>query len=146
MHSQRRYVHYYESISQNKRLPEQTYLTLERIRMHTIPTFKKGGSGTFSHLFLINTFYWILIQYKEPWFSIFKGGNTIYYSDPVKGKKGNQVVDFKCGTVLTNDIKVEFYHKNLKVNPNNRISDFILLIMNLYILFFFTDQNVLFLV
>ena len=51
----------------------------------------------------------------EPWFSIYKGGNTIYYSDPVKGKKGNQVVDFTCGTILTNDIKIEFYHRNLKV-------------------------------
>jgi len=94
LHSQRRYVTYYEKIAPKNELPEPNFLKLERIRMHTIPVFKKGGS--------------------EPWFSISKGNNTIYYSDPIKGKKGNQVVDFNCGMILTNDIKIEFYHKDLK--------------------------------
>ena len=51
----------------------------------------------------------------EPWFSISAAGNSIYYSDPIKGKKGNQVVDFTCGALISNDIKIEFFHKNLKV-------------------------------
>jgi hypothetical protein len=56
----------------------------------------------------------------DPWFSIFQGETTLYNSDPVKGKKGNQVVDFECGnTILTNDIKIEFFHKNLKVGIFN---------------------------
>ena len=67
----------------------------------------------------------MLTSSVEPWFSIYKGGNTIYYSDPVKGKKGNQVVDFNCGTVLTNDIKIEFYHKDLKVRSIREVCRFV---------------------
>jgi len=97
LHSQRRYVRYYEEVLQNGE-PEERVLRLQKIRMSTVPDFNKKQGGS------------------EPWFSISRGtGATIYYSDPVKGKKGNQVVDFDCGNIrLQNDIKIEFFHKNLK--------------------------------
>lgn len=54
MHSQRRFVKYYEYIARERKLPEPTYVRLEKIRMHTIPTFKKGGSGLLTQILIPN--------------------------------------------------------------------------------------------
>src|SRR3990167_861873 len=61
----------------------------------------------FSQIFLIDPIF------LEPWFSVSNGDVLLYYSEQLKGKRGNQVIDFDCGNcILKDDTKIEFFHRN----------------------------------
>jgi len=69
-------------------------LSLESINFTTIPNFKLTGGC-------------------DPWFTIYQRGKKIYYSQPLKGLKGDEIVSFDCQNIsVSGDIVIEFYHKN----------------------------------
>eukprot|EP01112_Ceratiomyxa_fruticulosa_P017533 TRINITY_DN5479_c0_g1_i1.p1 TRINITY_DN5479_c0_g1~~TRINITY_DN5479_c0_g1_i1.p1 ORF type:complete len:980 (+),score=160.32 TRINITY_DN5479_c0_g1_i1:775-3714(+) len=97
--SQFRYVQYFDQLlkkSDTFELPPSNPLLLTRILMHSVPDFNIGGGC-------------------EPFIVISQKKRSVYFSKPIKLKKGNEIIEFDCGNVLLcDDIRVEFFNANTK--------------------------------
>ncbi|KAK5580470.1 hypothetical protein RB653_000488 [Dictyostelium firmibasis] len=99
--SQIRYVRYFEALLQyGKPVPKPPSITkvLSIIKMNSLPNFNIGGGC-------------------EPYLSIVQQGKTVFYSKPVKLKKGtiHQQVELDCGNILlVNDVQIQFFNRNSK--------------------------------
>ncbi|KAM9958120.1 hypothetical protein ACTFIW_013100 [Dictyostelium discoideum] len=99
--SQIRYVRYFEALLQyGKPIPKPPSITkvLSMIKMNSLPNFNIGGGC-------------------EPYLSIVQQGKSVFYSKPVKLKKGtiHQQVELDCGNILlVNDVQIQFFNRNSK--------------------------------
>eukprot|EP01132_Coremiostelium_polycephalum_P002085 gene2085-2572_t len=97
--SQVRYVRYFEAMLQYGKPVQKAPITtkiLSSIRMNALPDFNIGGGC-------------------EPYLSIVQQNKCVFYSKPMKIKKGTQQIELDCGNILlTNDVKIQFYNKNSK--------------------------------
>jgi C2 domain of PTEN tumour-suppressor protein len=78
--------------------PPHTTLVLHTILMYGVPNFNIGGGC-------------------EPFLGISQRNKSIYASKPLKIKKGTEIVEFDCGgTILSRDVKIQFFNKTSKVH------------------------------
>eukprot|EP01111_Echinosteliopsis_oligospora_P007505 TRINITY_DN2268_c0_g1_i1.p1 TRINITY_DN2268_c0_g1~~TRINITY_DN2268_c0_g1_i1.p1 ORF type:complete len:1347 (-),score=287.19 TRINITY_DN2268_c0_g1_i1:129-4169(-) len=102
--SQFRYVKYWEHILNNAPpshprsliMPDTSTVVLTNIVMHGVPNFNIGGGC-------------------EPFIGICQRNKHVYYSRPLKIKKGTEIVEFECGDIiLSRDVKIQFFNKSSK--------------------------------
>ncbi|GAM20421.1 hypothetical protein SAMD00019534_035960 [Acytostelium subglobosum LB1] len=97
--SQSRYVRYFEALLQYGRpippIPTVTKV-LSLIRINPLPNFALAGGC-------------------DPFLAIGQRDKSVFYTKPIKIRKGSQIVEVDCGNILlSNDVKVQFFNKSSK--------------------------------